>query len=131
MGRYIEEADINLTTKIIAHLSGGSGGVPDDDVVNQVISKAEDKFDGYVSAKYDVPLRLQYITGTVKDLCSTLAIHILYLRSQDAKPEDHKDDYGKAIEQLKEINNGEIKLGASTVHEDTAHKSKAVLYERA
>ena len=82
-----------------------STGMIDGDVVGRAITDAEATIDGYLAARYVLPLAT--VPPLVTDLALALAIYKLHTYSPDPK---FTDDYKMAIRTLEQISRGMIRL---------------------
>ena len=80
-------------------------GVLDQPVIDKALLDADNLIDGYVSAKYDVPL------ASVPALVNTWAVSIArYILHRNGAPDNVAQDYKDAIAALKDVSSGRIKL---------------------
>lgn len=83
--------------------------IPDQDVVAAALAHADNLVNGYVGAKYAVPLT------TVPDLVRTWATSIArYILHRNGAPEHVAQDYKDAIQALKDVAAGRIALPIAT-----------------
>jgi phage gp36-like protein len=77
----------------------------DQDVIDAALVHADNLVNGYVGAKYDVPL------VTVPDLVRTWAVSIArYILHRNGAPEHVAQDYKDAVASLKDVAAGRISL---------------------
>ena len=80
-------------------------GTPDPDVIAAALADADSTIDGYIGAKYDLPL------ASVPSLVNTWAVSIArYILHRNGAPENVKEDYKEAIAALKDVSRGLIAL---------------------
>lgn len=80
-------------------------GTADPDVVAAALADADNTIDGYVGAKYDLPLQ------TVPALVNTWAVSIArYVLHRNGAPDHVEKDYKEAISALKDVARGLIAL---------------------
>ncbi|SLN38105.1 hypothetical protein AQS8620_01423 [Aquimixticola soesokkakensis] len=80
-------------------------GVADADVIAAALSDADNMINGYVGAKYALPLT------SVPDLVTTWAVSIArYVLHRNGAPDNVRDDYKEAIAALKDVARGLIAL---------------------
>ncbi len=80
-------------------------GSPDPDVVAAAIADGENMVNGYVGAKYAVPL------ATVPDLVRTWTVSIArYILHRNTPPDHVRTDYDDAIKALKDVAAGRLVL---------------------
>ncbi len=97
--RFGEEELIQLTDR--AH-----AGAIDTDVVDRALSDATAEMDGYLAARYQLPLGS--VPLVLVRLCADIARYYLYDdHATDQVTERHK----AAVETLKRISNGQVSLG--------------------
>lgn len=85
-------------------------GTPDPDVIAAALLDADNAIDGYVGARYDLPL------PTVPALVKTWAVSIArYILHRNGAPDHVRQDYTDAVAALKDVAGGRIALpvGAS------------------
>lgn len=79
--------------------------LPDPDVIAAALTHADNLVNGYVGARYTVPL------GTVPDLVRTWSVSIArYYLHRNGAPENVGQDYKDAIAALKDVAAGRIAL---------------------
>jgi len=78
-------------------------------IVMLAVTAAATEIDGYLSARYALPLP-EGQGGLLKTLNRDMAIHHLYLRKQGS-PDHVKDQYERAVKLLVKIAKGEMGLG--------------------
>lgn len=119
MGRYVSQSGVTAGDLVPGHLSArdlvqltqddAASGDVDQDVLDGVVAAAEDEIDGYLGARYGLPL------ATTPPMVRTLACRItayrLHLRRPQSVSEERSSDYGRAIKLLEKIATGEITLG--------------------
>jgi phage gp36-like protein len=92
-------------------------GEVDTDIVNAAIANADNLINGYLRAKYSLPL--SEVPDLVKEFSVTLAKHWLYSRRWPELPDGLKDAYKNAFSMLKDINAGKLTLGIDETTTDT------------
>jgi len=109
MGNYILQADLEIPGAHLIELTDDiDAGVVNTDVVDRSIADAEAEFDGYVGARYQVPLTSGL--NVAKRCCRTIAKWYLYQR-RDVLPENLEKDYNNVIRFLRDISKGVVSLG--------------------
>lgn len=78
--------------------------------------------DGYVRARYTLPLK--YVPEFLKQLSKDITAYRLYLRRPQEIPEHIKENYKNAIELLKDIKKGDIELETPAEMPDDSEMSK-------
>lgn len=80
-------------------------GTPDPDVIAAALADADNTVNGYVGAKYDLPL------PSVPALVQTWSVSIArYILHRNGAPEHVRQDYTDAISALKDVAGGRIAL---------------------
>lgn len=80
-------------------------GAIDAAVVAKALTDASEVIDGYLAAKYQLPLAT--VPGMVADLCQSIAIYKLHITS----PEDKiARDYQDALKTLRDIADGRLRV---------------------
>ncbi|NOR69808.1 MAG: DUF1320 domain-containing protein [Methylomarinum sp.] len=83
--------------------------VIDDVVLNQAITKATLRIDGYISPRYVLPLAQAMIdASSLTEMAGYIVRRIL---SKDNAPEQVKDDNKEAIAWLRDVQSGKVSLG--------------------
>lgn len=101
MDRFGEGELINLTDRASPPI-----GIIDDNVLDRALADADAEIDGYLQARYSLPL-----AGTPRSL-GLLAAEIARYRLYDDHAPDHiVDRYKSAVRSLEQIAKGVIKLG--------------------
>lgn len=85
-------------------------GAVDEAVIAQAIADAETEIDGYLAARYPLPLPDGTGLGLLKTLAKDIAIYRLYLRRM-GPPEYRADQYKAAIKTLGKIAEKKMGLG--------------------
>lgn len=98
--RFGEKTLIALTDR-----ADPPAGQIDADLVAQELAKTDAVIDGYLAAKYRLPL--VDVPPVVEDIALSIAIYKLHVYATDQKV---KDDYDQALRSLREIAAGTIKL---------------------
>lgn len=87
MGRYASQADLKARFEndaAVSHLTDtGSSGVPDGDVLDEVIGLAEGEIDGYVGVRYQTPVAVDAhasLASQMRSMTLDLAVRALYAR---------------------------------------------------
>lgn len=94
----------------LLQLTDDSGlGAVDSDRVDQAAADASSEIDGYLAARYAVPVNP--VPDLVRKLAVDLVVYNLYARRVNEVPESHKDRYKNAIRLLENIAKGVVTLG--------------------
>jgi len=105
---YATQADLEKAYSVSEILQladrDGSGAV-DVGVVEAALAKADAEINGYLSVKYALPLAST--PQLVTDLACTIARYKLW---SNRASEQVKDDYGFAVDQLKRLSSGSMRL---------------------
>lgn len=101
--RFGEAELIQLTDR------GGSTGAIVTDVLDQALADADSMIDGYLAARYTLPLA-SVPTVLIRIGCD-LARYYLY---DDGAPKEVGERYQAAINFLKSVSRGEVSLGLTT-----------------
>jgi len=117
---YITLADVQqaLGERKLTQLSNDAPGAdaPDADIVSYAVNAASQMIDGYLRARYVLPLNP--VPTIVRDLALNLACYALYARRMEsAVPETVKDRRDHAIKALEHIQLGRITLGNAATHQ--------------
>ena len=95
-------------------------------VVARALADADATIDGYLAAKYALPLTVT--SPLLEDLCAKIAFWNLHIASPDEKV---KIDYQEAIRQLREIAAGSVRIpGAAGVEPSGTASSGASFTDR-
>lgn len=103
--RFGDPMLVNLTDR-----GTPQSGAVDTDIVNRAIADTDAVIDGYLAAKYVLPL--SEVPPLVSDLATTIAIYKLHIYTP---PEKIVEDYKQALRSLKDISGGAIKLSVAGV----------------
>lgn len=77
-------------------------------VIAAALADADQVIDGYVGARYDLPL------AATPPLLKTIACHLArHALHKDAPPEVVKDNFNAALRQLRDISDGKLALDAA------------------
>jgi phage gp36-like protein len=111
---YSSEADIlkDISEIELAQLTSESDATVDHDVVSKAIADADAEIDGYVAVRSAVPL--DPVPALVNKLSTRIALYNLFTRRASRAGgvnETVKDNYTRAVEVLKAISKGDVKLG--------------------
>ncbi|VEI47041.1 Mu-like prophage protein gp36 [Actinobacillus equuli] len=89
------------------------------DVVNKACQHACETVDGYLRSRYVLPLSA--VPTIVRNICLYLARHWLYSRRPENKgfPDNVKETYKQALEDLKQIASGKFHLGLAEIGSNT------------
>ncbi|MBN2060705.1 MAG: DUF1320 domain-containing protein [Deltaproteobacteria bacterium] len=112
---YCTQSDIleQLDEVILIQLTDDEGaGEVDNDKVTRAIADADSTIDAYCQDRYTIPL--SPVPEKIRQVSVDIAIYNLYSRRDDTAPEARKDRNKEAIRFLEKVNEGKIKLGAST-----------------
>lgn len=133
MGDYIVSADLKARFEddaAVAHLTDtGDTGVPDEDVITEVIGSAEGLMNSYFARLYAVP-----IDTTDTDTASMLkgmALDIaefLLLKRGDLVSEEKKDQFAAVKEWLRDVSKGVAKIAGATAPTATTVRGPYVEY---
>lgn len=99
----------------VAHLTGNEeSGVPDTDVLNEVITDAESQMDSYFANRYLVPVSTTDagVAARLKSLALDLAV-VKLERRQSTVSEAKNDGNTEAIDYLEKVSKGTILLPAT------------------
>lgn len=99
-----------------------SSSVIDTTIYDQCAEFADSLIDGYVRAKYTLPLK--YIPEFLVQIAKDITAYRLYLRRPQELPEHIKENYKAAIELLKDIQKGDILLESPQELPEDAELSK-------
>lgn len=99
-----------------------SSSVIDTTIYEQCAEFADSLIDGYVRAKYTLPLK--YIPEFLVQIAKDITAYRLYLRRPQELPEHIKENYKAAIELLKDIQKGDILLESPQELPEDAELSK-------
>lgn len=85
----------------------------DEDIVNELIEKADNRINGYLRGRYDIPL--DPVPDEIKDMSVDLTAYFLYSRRATGKgvPKEIEDKYRDAIKLLTDIQAGRFTLDAT------------------
>lgn len=111
MSTYCTQADLVARfgeSELIANSDRADAGTVDAAVVAGAIGKASDLIDGYIGARYALPLAS--VPSLLKGFCEDLARHFLYTVERPKNVDDARD---AAIAYLKDVAAGRASLGAA------------------
>ncbi len=104
-----EELLARIPQEYLIDLTDDDGdGIEDNDVISEVIEQASSEIDAYLSRRYDTPLL--NVPAVIEKICVELVIYYLHLRA-DKVTDAWKDTYERAIELLRSLANGDVKIG--------------------
>lgn len=130
MGDYVSQSDLDkrLGTGLLVNLTNEDPDATtvDTDAMNEAIADAEAEVNGYVGARYALPLTSPY-PRLVVSLARRLTIYHLYSLQPGMVPEDVQKDYDSAIADLEKISKGTISLGLTTAGTDATGSSESDL----
>lgn len=98
----------DITELTLAQLTDEDGMVVNEGVVNVLIADADSLIDGYCGARCKVPFTP--VPPFVAALSRKIAIYNLYARRQEDMPPLRQTQYEDAIERLKDVSGGKLKL---------------------
>lgn len=98
--RYGAQRLIDLTDRVEP-----PAGTIDATVVDRALADTDALIDGYVGARYDLPLAS--VPALLRDLALAIAFHKLHL---DMTPEKVAEDHREALRTLDRISKGSVKL---------------------
>ena len=128
MGTYVTQSDLDkrLGTDLLVNLTNEDPAATtvDTDAMNEAIDDAEAEVNGYVGARYALPLTAPY-PRLVLTLARRLSIFHLYQLQPGMAPESVQKDYDAAVEQLKTIAKGTLSLGLATDGTDASASSES------
>jgi len=105
----------------------GSTGVPDEDVLTEVIGNAEGLIDSYAAKRYAVPLDVSsdtVLAGMLKSATLDIAVYKL-LKRGDLVPQVKRDDYEATLEWLKDLSAGRAVMPAAATPASTSSNDPA------
>lgn len=83
-------------------------------VVDQAIASAGTLINGYIGARYSIPLAT--VPELVKSIALDITVYKIYLRRKKGMPSDAvKTGYDDAMKQLRDIQSGKLNLGVDQV----------------
>lgn len=97
-------------------------GTPDPDVVASALEDASTMIDGYVGAKYDLPL--PSVPPSLRPWAVSIARYLLH---RNGAPEHVRQDYDDVIAALKDVSKGIIALPAPTGETEPTSSSGTVI----
>lgn len=118
--RYGEQLLISLTDRAAV-----ATNVIDTDVVDQVLGDTDALIDGYLAARYKLPLA--ETPPVIAAIALKIAIYDLHVYQPNEKIEN---DYKEAIRQLKDIASGAIRLPVAGVEPENTGGSGARMTDR-
>ena len=118
MGTYVSESDVRtLMPQFSMVVTASAAYSKTSDIINKAISRAEAITNSYVGCRYSLPFTSTAIPVQVRE--EALALSVAYTYRWHYPPdninrneyyESFKDDENNAIENLKAIGNGDMKL---------------------
>lgn len=111
--RFSEKMLLSLTDRATP-----AAGVIDEDVVDRALADTQAQIDGYLAARYKLPL--VDTPALVTDLALVIAIYKLHRKSPDDKI---KEDYNQAIKTLRDISAGVVRLNVEGVEPTSSGNS--------
>ncbi|HNH50746.1 MAG TPA: DUF1320 domain-containing protein, partial [Myxococcota bacterium] len=105
---YLEKSLVSPTDLVGLTQEDVGVDTVDTDVLNEVILEAEAEVDGYLGARYSLPLAT--VPSLVKSLAGRICRFKLYDRRGRAGEEQQKD-YDRALKLLKDLSSGTVTLG--------------------
>ena len=117
---YIKtRVDDNLLSNLLPEISGDEDDAHND-VINQKISVAESKVNGYLSSRYKVPVTAN---EDLKNITFDIVMYLLYtIHRTNQVDEEIRNKYKDALRQLERIAEGKSSLAG--ISEKTASTSK-------
>jgi len=114
---YVTQTDLEraLGLRKLIQLANDTPGAeaPDPEVLAPITAAASQIVDGYLRARYELPLAP--VPSVIADLALRLACYALYARRMEsAVPETVKDRREQAIKLLEHIQLGKVTLGHAT-----------------
>lgn len=100
-------------------------GAIDSAVVTKALTDASEVIDGFLSAKYLLPL--SSTPGVIADLCQSIAIYKLHLAEPDPKI---TRDYQDAMRQLRDIADGRMRVPVAGLDPATTSGSGVQIVDR-
>lgn len=100
-------------------------GVVDSAVVAKALTDASEVIDGYLAAKYVLPLAS--IPGIVADLCQSIAIYKLHITQPDEKI---VRDYQDALKALRDISDGRLRVPVAGLDPASSDASGVQIVDR-
>lgn len=98
-------------TELVQLTDDTGAGTVDTDLVTSQLARASNIIDGYLGARYALPLASP--PAILTDMCVDIAVYNMYSRRQG--PPDHwADRYKNTIAFLTKVSTGNISLGAGT-----------------
>lgn len=117
MGTYVTQSDLDkrIGTDLLVNLTNEAPAATtvDTDAMDEAIADGEAEVNGYVGARYALPLSTPY-PRLVLSLARRVTIFYLYQLQPGMVPESVQADYDAAVEQLKTISKGTLSLGLAT-----------------
>lgn len=120
MGNYATIAELKArypNDLAVAHMTGDAEtGVPDDDVLNEIVDGAEGEMNSYIGLRHQVPVDVSTDTELAALLKSmTLDLAVVRLQTRNNKVSEVKADARVAVmEWLVNVSTGKAKLAAAT-----------------
>lgn len=118
--RYGESMLISLTDR-----GDVATGAIDTDVIDRVLSDADAQIDGYLKARYKLPLAAT--PPLIADLAQVIACWKLH---RFDPPQKVKDDYNEAIRSLKDISRGLMVLDVAGLEPESSGASGVQITDR-
>lgn len=98
----------------------------EEDLINGVIMIVSDTIDGYLRARYSLPISEGEVPPSLRDVALTLCKYKLWVRTDENAPEGLKSDRDKAIEFLRSVQRGDVLLNIPGVNGIARPKSVLV-----
>lgn len=120
---YITVTDLNevMSERSLIELSNDESRPTEADqaVLEKACQHACETVDGYLRSRYVLPL--SSVPTIVRNICLYLARHWLYSRRPENKgfPDNVKETYKQALEELKQIASSKLHLGLAEVGSNT------------
>lgn len=86
-------------------------------IVEGILQDTSVEIDGYLESRYQLPL--ETVPGTIRKLCTDMAIYGLYRRKAGSggTPDEAKDAYKNAVAFFRSVAKGDINLGSKVEDE--------------
>lgn len=122
----VNDLKTRFSEKLIAELSSDhSGNSVDSDVVEALIADADAVIDMHLRARYTLPFAST--PQVILRISCDLVMHSLYARRSNETPEDIIEAQQRAMEMLKQIQSGDIKLGSDYASAGSRYKANKSL----
>jgi phage gp36-like protein len=100
-------------------------GLVDSTVVTKALADASEVIDGYLAAKYVLPMAS--IPGMVSDLCQSIAVYKLHITQPDEKI---ARDYQDALKALRDISDGRLRIPVAGLDPASSSASGVQIVDR-